>query len=158
MWCFVWASSVANTSFNFAKGWNFRLSCLSSLCLFGGRFRVADNLLITLPSDFKLNNCLLALYTILVVLILPQYINFLQTFNYFFHFPQIHFNPLLTKKLTTAPIEAIMIVLIISPASNIATTLNIVPDTVPIIVVLSFVYPPFGQQVFFLNYCPIYYS
>src|SRR5690554_5549959 len=43
MWCFVSACVVANTSFNFAKGWNFRLSCLSGLCLFGGRFRVADN-------------------------------------------------------------------------------------------------------------------
>src|SRR5690554_3008190 len=63
MWCFVWASSVANTSFNFAKGWNFRLSCLSSLCQFGGRFRVADNVFgLCVRAGFGAQNCQPALH------------------------------------------------------------------------------------------------
>src|SRR5690554_3504434 len=95
------------------------------------------NLLIIQPSDYKFNNCLLALYTILVVLILLQYINFRQTFTYSLHFPQTHFNPLLTKKLTVAPTAARIIVFTISCKSKVAIILKMVPDKVPISVVLS---------------------
>src|SRR5690554_266872 len=70
----------------------------------------------------------------------PTIYKFSLNFQLLPPFPPNPLQPSTHQKLTTAPTVAIITVLIISPASNIATTLNIVPDTVPMIVVLSFVY------------------
>jgi len=61
-------------------------------------------------------------------------------FLFFLNFFQTHFNNMVTEKLIVAPIAANTIVFMIASVSNIVTTLSVVPETVPIIVVLSFVY------------------